>query len=172
MWLLASVIVDDLADETALCRQFAPRIRLYGLRHLRNEDDAADLVQEVLLVLLEAVRAGKLREPQRVASFVLGTCRLVVLDRRRRERRRVGLLDRFGEVLAPEAAGGPTTDVDRLRDCLQALSPRERSVVVLSFYDERAADEIGARLGMTAGHVRVVRHRAVQRLQECMGDNA
>ena len=51
----------------------APRIRLYGLRHLRSATAADDLVQQVLLNLLEALRAGRLREPDKLAQFVLGT---------------------------------------------------------------------------------------------------
>ena len=37
----------DTAAETELVRRMAPRIRLYGLRHLRNECAAEDLTQEV-----------------------------------------------------------------------------------------------------------------------------
>ncbi len=40
------------AAEAELCRRFAPRIRLYGLRHLRDQDRARDLVQAVLLAAL------------------------------------------------------------------------------------------------------------------------
>jgi len=53
----------DAAAEGELCRRFAPRIRLYGLKHLRDEERARDLVQSVLLVVLEAVRAGRVDEP-------------------------------------------------------------------------------------------------------------
>jgi RNA polymerase sigma-70 factor, ECF subfamily len=63
--------------EAELCRRFAPRVRLYGLRHLRTEDRAADLVQSVLLAVLEAARAGRIAEPEHVGRFVLGTCRNV-----------------------------------------------------------------------------------------------
>jgi RNA polymerase sigma-70 factor, ECF subfamily len=158
-----------MEDEAELCRRFAPRIRLYGLRHLRDEQAAADLVQQVLIVLIEAVRGGRVREPERIESFVLGTCRLVVRDGWRGERRRAELLAEYGEVLAPAAAPAPSTDVERLRGCLERLSERERAVVVLTFYDERDADEIAGALGMTGGNVRVVRHRAVARLGDCMG---
>jgi hypothetical protein len=34
------------AAETELYRRFAPRVRLYGLRHLRDEDAARDLMQQ------------------------------------------------------------------------------------------------------------------------------
>jgi len=44
------------AAEEALCRRFATRVRLYGLRHLRDEDRARDLVQAVLLAVIEAAR--------------------------------------------------------------------------------------------------------------------
>jgi RNA polymerase sigma-70 factor (ECF subfamily) len=42
-------------------------------------------------------------------------------------------------------------------------------VVVLSFYAERDAEGIGLELGLSAGNVRVVRHRALSRLRACMG---
>jgi len=35
----------DAAAEAALYRRLAPRVRLYGLRHLRDPHAAADLVQ-------------------------------------------------------------------------------------------------------------------------------
>ena len=51
--------VPDSAAETELYRRLAPRVRLYGLRHLREPHAAADLVQQVLLMTLERLRAGK-----------------------------------------------------------------------------------------------------------------
>jgi RNA polymerase sigma-70 factor (ECF subfamily) len=62
----------DSAAEAELYRRLAPRVRLYGLRHLRDRQAAADLVQQVLLMTLERLRAGEVREPERIASFVLG----------------------------------------------------------------------------------------------------
>ncbi|HTJ47708.1 MAG TPA: sigma-70 family RNA polymerase sigma factor [Kofleriaceae bacterium] len=157
-------------DEAELCRTFAPRIRLYGLRHLDGTAAADDLVQEVLVIVIEAVRAGRVREPERIASYVLGTCRQVAQGGWRGERRRGELLAQHGELLAPDPSREPVIDVDRLRGCLAALAERERTIVVLSFYDERDADDIAIQLGMTSGNVRVVRHRAVARLRACMGD--
>ena len=40
--------------------------------------------------------------------------------------------------------------------------------VVLSFFAERDAAQIAEELGMTAGNVRVVRHRALQRVRGCL----
>src|SRR3984957_12093874 len=92
----------DLEAEAELFRRMAPRVRLYGLRHLRNEHAADDLTQQVLITTLETLRAGRLREPEKLASFVLGTCRMTVLDLRRNAQRKERLLDQFGaDLLAP-----------------------------------------------------------------------
>ena len=160
----------DSAAEAELYRRLAPRVRLYGLRHLRDRDAAADLVQHVLLVTLERLRAGKLREPDRIVSFVLGTSRMTVLEMRRGTWRRETLLETWGETAEAVDAPEPLAlDPDRLARCLEGLSERERSVVVLSFFADKPADEVGAELSISGGNVRVIRHRALARLRECMG---
>lgn len=54
----------DREAEAELFLRMAPRIRLYGLRHLRDADASEDLTQQVLITTLEALRAGRLREPR------------------------------------------------------------------------------------------------------------
>ena len=159
----------DSTAEAELCRRLAPRVRLYGLKHLRNESAAADLVQQVLLMTLERLRAGRLRELDQIASFVFGMCRRVVLDLRRGHARRERLLETYGEGLAPAAAREPLVfDSGRLRRCLERLSERERAVLVMSFYDDKPAEEVGRELGLTAANIRVIRHRGLERLRECV----
>jgi len=51
---------------------------------------------------------------------------------------------------------------------LQALPERERTVLLLTFYDDRSADAVGLELGLSTGNVRVVRHRGIDRLRKCM----
>jgi RNA polymerase sigma-70 factor, ECF subfamily len=153
------------AAEAEFCRRFAPRVRLYGLRHLRDRQAAADLVQQVLMMTLERLRAGKLREPERLASFVLGTCRMVVMDQRRGAARRERLLGVYGTTEEEMESEEPRVfERERLAGCLERLSERERSVVIASFFDEKPAAE----LGLSLGNMRVVRHRALHKLRECM----
>lgn len=155
--------------EEQLYRRMAPRVRLYGLRHLRDDHAAADLAQEVLLIVIEALRAGRLREPERFVSFVLGTCRMVVLNIRRNAGRRQDLLDQFQADL-PAIAYSPIPSVDRaqLERCMQSLPERERSVTVMSYFDEQTAQEIAGFLALSQANVRVIRHRALGRLRDCM----
>ena len=170
--LAARVRAGDQAAQAELYRRLAPRLRLYGLRHLRDPAAADDLVQDVILMTFDALRDDRVREPDRLASFVLGTCRRVVADQRRGTANRQRLLDRFGPDLAPRPADAsadlPAPDLAQLARCLERLSERERSVVVLSFYAERDSAAIGSELGLREGNVRVVRHRALARLRGCM----
>jgi RNA polymerase sigma-70 factor (ECF subfamily) len=155
--------------EAELYTRLAPRVRLYGLRHLRNEQSAADLTQQVLLMTIERLRGGKIREPERLASFVLGMCRMVVLDLKRGSRRRARVLGQFaGDVPRAGLADEPRLDTEQLTACLEHLSERERSVLVLTFHSERTAFEVAQELGLTAANVRVLRHRALARLRLCM----
>src|SRR5262249_59475617 len=89
------------AAGTELVRRCAGRIRLFGLRRLRDQAAAQDLVQEVLVTTLEALRAGRIEQPERLASFVLGACRMTVANQRRGEQRRARLLEQFADDLAP-----------------------------------------------------------------------
>lgn len=158
--------------EAELFRRMAPRVRLYGLRHLRDEHAAEDLTQQVLITTLEALRAGRLREPEKLASFVLGTCRMTVLDLRRGAQRRQRLLEQFGADLLAHAAvqcARPSLDHDLLTRCLQNLKERERAVVVMTFYDEQTGADVANFLGVSEANVRVIRHRAIHQLRECMG---
>jgi len=154
--------------ESEVCRRMGPRIRLYGLRHLRSAAAADDLVQLVLLKMIEALRAGRLREPDKVAPFVMGTCRMTVLDLRRSARRQERLLVEFGADLVPDQPPMPRLDGDQLARCVQILKERERTVVVLTFYDEQSAAEAAGFLGISEANVRVIRHRAIQQLRACM----
>lgn len=155
--------------EAEMCRRMAPRIRLYGLRHLRSAPAADDLVQQVLLKTIEALRADRLRESDKLAPFVLGTCRMTVLDIRRSARRQERLLDEFGSILVPDPPPMPTVDDDQLGRCVQGLKERERTVVVMTFYDESSAADAAGALGISEANLRVIRHRAIKQLRACMG---
>jgi RNA polymerase sigma-70 factor, ECF subfamily len=159
----------DAAAEAELCRRFAPRIRLYGLRHLRSAAGAADLVQDVLMMTLQKLRAGALRDSGKLASFILGTCRQRVIDGRRGSHRRERILETFSASLTElTEESDAALDIQRLERCLAQLAERERSVLIMTFYDDRAADEVGAALGILPGNVRVIRHRGIEKLRGCV----
>jgi len=167
--LARRISAGDSQAEAPFCGRFAPRIRLFGLKRLRSEAAAADLVQDVLIMALQKLRAGAVREPEHIASFMLGTARQMMLDSMRNSGRRERILSEYPIDLIPaeEPAVEGASD-GRLQHCLQALPERERTVLVMTFYDDCPADALGAQLGVSSGNVRVIRHRGLQHLRDCL----
>lgn len=158
----------DPAAEAELCRRLLPRVRAYGLRHLRDRAAAADLAQQVLVAVLQALRAGRLEEPGRLAAFVAGIARNTALEQRKVSGRRAELLERFGAVLAPPASPPPAIDRGRLAACLDELPARQRTIVVMTYFSQSDPAEIARAMATSTTSVRVQRHRALAHLHGCM----
>jgi RNA polymerase sigma-70 factor (ECF subfamily) len=155
--------------EAELYRRLAPRARLYGLKHLRDHAAADDLAHEVLIHAIESLRAGRVREPDRIASFVLGCCRMWVHEIRKVAARREQILERSAAAeLPPTAELAVVLDRQRLESCLQHLAPKLLTLIVLTFYAEASGEEIARTLGTTPGNVRVMRHRTLSQLHACI----
>lgn len=162
------------AAETELCARYRRRIFLYGVKYLRDAADAEDLVQDVLATVLERARAGEVREPDKLGSFVLGTCRMQIVGRKRVESRRARILARYHDPReAHELTEPPAVDLadrTKLQDCLARMTDRDRTILLLTFYAELDADDLGRELRLSPSNVRVTRHRALHRLQACVKD--
>ncbi len=155
--------------ETTLYRRYAPRVRLFGLRHLRDAQAAADFMQQVMLVTIDQLRRGRLRDPDKLGSFIFGVCRAIMLELRRGGARRKRILEQYqSDLAAIEPVEPAALDGDRVTRCLQDLPERERAVLVMTFYEEKPAHEVAAILGLTPGNVRVIRHRGLMRLRQCI----
>jgi RNA polymerase sigma-70 factor (ECF subfamily) len=157
------------AEEAELYRRFAPRVRLYGRRHLRDEAAAEDLAQEVLLLTIERLHAGEVQKPEQIGSFILGASRMMAHGERRVARRREALAARFMPTTAETAPMSfASLDAPRVAACLRGLAERDRLVLLLTFYAEREAPRIADDLGVSPGAVRAIRHRAMARLRDCV----
>ena len=157
------------AEEAELYCRYAPRVRLYGRRHLQNEAAADDLAQDVLLLTIERLHAGDVRQPEQIGSFILGTSRMMASSERRIARRREALAARFmNNTVETAPASLDALAAPRVAACLRALAERDRLVVLLTFYADREAPRIAEDLGVSPGAVRAIRHRAMARLRDCV----
>lgn len=147
----------------------------YALRFARNREMAEDLVQEAFLRLHE--HRETVREPR---SWLYRTVHNLALNQLRAGARVVPLsgpvpLSDPGADAAMEedpADGAPLPDeqlarwegIGLVRLGMQALDARSREVVLLKFHENLSYQEIGARTGLTPGHVGYVLHHAVKAL--------
>ncbi|MBE7484683.1 MAG: sigma-70 family RNA polymerase sigma factor [Polyangiaceae bacterium] len=157
------------AAERAFCQRYAARIRRYAERHLRDPDAVLDLTQQALLGVIEAMRAGRIDDPARLGAFVLSTCRHLSWDANRAAARQERVRRALGaEPLPMVELSDSSLDSVRLGHCLSRLAERERSVVLLTYCEDWPGPRIADELGTTAGNVRVLRHRAIEKLWACL----
>ncbi|HYQ01241.1 MAG TPA: sigma-70 family RNA polymerase sigma factor [Polyangiaceae bacterium] len=169
--LAARAMGGDRAAEARLCLRLSPAIRAFARRRLRSQDAAREFQQEVLLIFVEALRNGRVEEPARVAGFVLGICRNLALDRVRERERRGKLWELYGDSVSACEVVQPTevtVEIMRLEDCLTELSQRARDAVWLSYGELLSHSEVSTRLGISEGNARVLRHRALHALKQCV----
>ena len=158
----------DRAAEDELCRMVTPAVRIFASRRLRARDAVDELVQDVLLVVIEAVRAGRVEDPERIGLFVLGVCRNLARERARIRDRRLALWEQHAPLLETSSQPAELVPRARLEDCLGQLTQRTRELLRRAFVDSETHAEIGAALGLSEGNARVVRHRALAALRECL----
>ncbi len=164
----------DHEHERSVCQRYSNRIRAYGLCHLRDAASAEDLVQQVLLTVLQALRGGRVNEVDNLDKYVFGTCRNTVMEMRRDPERLPPAAHRRAPPRpGPASPRATSRQWDHRRShaldrCLAGLEARARAVILATFVDEREADEIGRAMGLSAGNVRLIRHRTLAHLQRCM----
>jgi RNA polymerase sigma factor (sigma-70 family) len=158
------------AAEQTLCERFAPVVRAFARRRLRG-DAVEEFAQDVLLTMVEALREGRIEHGERVAGFVLGICRNLAFDRARQRERRERLWQQYGaalECVSVQAIESEKYDIAHLEDCLSQLSKRAREVVRLGYAEAQGHDDVAAALGISPQNARVLRHRTLASLRDCM----
>jgi RNA polymerase sigma-70 factor, ECF subfamily len=138
-------------------------------------EDAVDCVQEALCTWLDAARGGRLPAAQgEHGSLLAGMVRNAARNRRRRHFR-ARPHDALGENGLPDDGAPRADDVlaraedhVRLRLCVDELCAIQKAVVTLRMLEERPGEDVARALGISAGHVAVLLHRAKASLRACM----
>lgn len=126
---------------------------------------AEDLVQESFVRLYRArARIDERRVGAYARTTILNLSRSA-FRRRRSEERALGRIDR------PEASrDADPTARDEMWRALLALSPRQRAVIALRFYEDMSERDIAATLGMSVGSVKQHTDRALSKLRARFGE--
>ena len=168
--LLARRVEQGDADaEAELVRRFEHRIRLMASVRLHGSDAALDVTQDTLLAVLEAMRGGSLREPDKLPAFVLGTARNVINNHLRRASRTVEVGGDPPERAAapePNAAAVDAVRRDLVRECLKRLNLVDCRILLLTLVEGMTPREIAPVVGLTPEVVRTRKSRAVQAVRE------
>jgi RNA polymerase sigma-70 factor (ECF subfamily) len=139
-------------------------------------EDAFDAAQDAFQTFLTLPAARPLIDADDDSRRVLVT----LVRNEARNRRRLHAVakphDGDGARLAELATDAPSVEdlvaaaeqELRLRGCVQELAEVQRAVVTLRMLDDVAGEDVARQLGLTAGHVAVLLHRAKGQLITCM----
>jgi RNA polymerase sigma-70 factor (ECF subfamily) len=159
----------DRDAEAEVCRRIMGAVRAFAARRLTGSA-VDDFAQDVLLLVIDALREGRIEEPAHVASFALGVCRNLARERARASDRRAELLQRFGMTEEDLVVFDAPLMLRRahLEDCFSKLTERARQVIRATFCDDEDDAPIADALAISTANVRVIRHRAIAALRECL----
>lgn len=154
----------DGAAYAAFLTECAPVIRNIVRARSGGGDEVEDVVQEVLLAIHAKRHTWREADPVTPWLYAIARYKTVDLWRRRKGGTPVPIED-LAEVLPDERSGEVTAARD-LAGLLDRIDARSAGIVRAVGIEGESAGEVGARLGMSEGAVRVAYHRAMQRLKE------
>lgn len=147
---------DDAAFHAVYAQSYPGLVRLARVA-LDNAALAEEVVQDVFADFYR--KAAKV---ENTGAYL----RVAVLHRAGKANRHHGVVRRHLRSARPPVPG--VDNNDDLLDAVRRLAPRARDVVILRYYLDLSEAEIATTLGIPAGTVKSIAHRALRQLREAI----
>jgi RNA polymerase sigma-70 factor (ECF subfamily) len=161
------IVAGDAEAERELVLRYRPLLLGMLRRRVRSQADAEDLCHEALRAALEGLRAGRLRQQERIAAYVWGIAENLARHSYRAACREPRSCEPPVETVTPAASPEEALLAHErarlVRSALGALSSRDRAVLGDYYLGEEAKPAICERMGMAPAHFDLVKHRALKR---------
>lgn len=162
---------NEAETEALLMSHYEQYYRL-AYSYVKSEQDALDIVQESAYKAIKGCR--KVKEPDYLATWIY---RIVVntsmdhLRKRREEPMEEEILEVHRNAGQPETSfSGQTEDRLVIRELLDQLSPEEKTVIILRYFEEKKIEEIAAITGEAVSTVKSRLYRTLRKLKTQLGD--
>ncbi len=165
--LVAAIVGGDHEAERAFAQHYLRPVKAMLLARTRNPDLAGDLLQDVMIEAICALRRGQLREPSKLSSFVIAIARNVLNSHFRGEVRRPASLELPDNL--PDLSTNANQVEDREREALAlraiaSLEPLDKSILQMTLIDGLKPGVIAERLRLNPDVVRQRKLRATRRV--------
>jgi RNA polymerase sigma factor (sigma-70 family) len=170
--LVAQVKGGEDAGMEQLYKLFSRGIRYYLCRQL-GPQELEDKVHDTFLIVVNAIRRGDLREPERLMGFVRTVVRRQVaayIEQAVHNRREQADLE-TGVTVAdrkqnPEQEAMLRQKSELMKSALNALSQRDRDILVRFYLHEQPQDQICKEMELTETQFRLLKSRAKAKFGE------
>jgi len=158
--------------EEDLYRNLATGARLFLQRRMGTQD-VEDLVHDLFVIVVETIRRGDLREPDRLMGFVrtvlhrqlsLGISRMI-----QRRETSINLESAAGLTAAeptPEQRAAAHQNATIMKQVLGKMRARDREVLSRFYLREESPERICAEMGLTETQFNLLKSRAKAKLTE------
>ncbi len=166
--LLSACLRGDQLAWTKLVERYNRLVFSIALRSGLDEQDAADIVQTVFIIVLR--RLESLQQPERFSSWLITTTQRECW--RLRKSRQHSSLDSVPEQVDPEQDNDDRLiawqEAQTLHQALSMLGDQCRTLIEMLFLREERPpyQEISAELGIAVGSIGPVRARCLKRLHQ------
>jgi len=171
--LVARIRAGDHTAEEELVARYSRGILLILRRAAGFQPAADDLYQDVFLRAVEKIRAGEVRDPERLSGFITSLARNMAIDYFRRNPPLDSLTDSAPSLSFRDRGTGPLDRVLRIEDarCVRQVmaelpSARDRQLLFSFYLDGEDKERICANLRLTSLQFNRVLHRARERFRE------
>lgn len=156
----------------ALYGVFARGVRYYLCRQL-GPQELDDKVHDVFLIVVNAIRRGEVREPERLMGFVRTVVRRQIaahIDRavqKRKDQVDVESGIRLADVrLNPEEGAIERQKAELMEGILRGISRRDREILTRFYLQEQPQEQICLEMNLTETQFRLLKSRAKTRFSE------
>ena len=148
---------------------YSPRLYAYACRLLAEKQTAEECVAETLFRFLKSMRGG-MGPHTHLKAYLYRTAHNWVTDYYRRQQVVTSTLteDLAEDRAGPESLAGMHIDQDEVRQALLRLTPDQRQVILLKYYEGWENEMIADALQKPLGAVKSLQHRALASLQRIL----
>jgi RNA polymerase sigma-70 factor (ECF subfamily) len=156
----------DFRTQEHFVAYFGELIQLKLRSRLHSPQAIEDVRQETFVRVFAALRhEGKIRQPERLGSYVNSMCNNVLLEHYRSSQRDTPLEDEADQDLPDRTvdfvgAIAAKQLEEKVREILQEMPERDRRLLSGVFLEERDKDEVCRDFGVDRDYLRVLLHRA------------
>jgi RNA polymerase sigma-70 factor (ECF subfamily) len=163
---------DEPAALEELYRIFSKGMRYYLCRQL-GPQDLDDKVHDCFLIVIQAIRRGELRDPERLMGFartivrrqIAGHIDVAVLQRKQQVDLDVGV-PLPDSKLSPEAAAMTSEEEQLAVSVLKGISRRDREILTRFYLEEQTQEQICSEMKLSETQFRLLKSRAKARFGE------
>src|SRR5690242_16320804 len=170
--LVQQIKVGEDAGMEQLYKLFSRGIRYYLCRQL-GPQELEDKVHDTFLIVVNAIRRGDLREPERLMGFVRTVVRRQVaayIEHAVHMRREQADLETGISVADrkqnPEQEAMLRQKAELMKSALAALSQRDRDILVRFYLQEQPQEQICREMSLTETQFRLLKSRAKAKFGE------